>query len=205
LNPWSWSGDGKTLIGIGTGMSSGDSSTLFQGSIDIKALPMEGDGKVKPMLRENYNENQPQISADGRWLAYTSDESGKNEIYVRPFPNVNEGRWQVSTSGGDKPLWSKDSRELFYQNGDAVMAVSVKTEPAFSPGTPRILFRGTFATGMPRGNSWDISHDGKRFLMMKAAAQTTETEPAAPLFEPPRRINIVVNWIEELKQRVPTK
>jgi len=203
--PWSWSGDGKTLIGINSSMLSESSSTPVQRSVDIAALPVEGDGKVKLLLKESYSEIHPQVSADGRWMAYTSNESGKNEIYVRSFPNMDEGRWQVSTSGGDKPLWSRDGRELFYQNGDAIMAVTVKTEPAFSPGTPRILFRGAFATGIPRGNSWDISSDGKRFLMMKPAAQTTETEPAAPLFEPPRRINIVLNWLEELKQRVPLK
>jgi serine/threonine-protein kinase len=174
-------------------------------SADIGMMSMDGDRKWKSLLREKYAERQPHVSPDGRWIAYMSNESGKNEIYVRPFPNVDGGRWQVSTSGGDRPLWSSDGRELFYQNGDAVMAVPVKAEPTFNPGTPKILFRGTFASGNPRGNSWDISSDGKRFLMMKAAPQTTETAPAAPAFELPRRINIVLNWTEELKQRVPVK
>jgi len=204
--PWSWSGDGKILVGTAWSAVLGSSSTPFQRrGQDIVTLPIEGDGKVKSLLQESYSESQPEVSADGRWMAYTSNESGKNEIYVRPFPNVDGGRWQVSTSGGDRPLWSSDGRELFYQNGDAVMAVPVKAEPTFNPGTPKILFRGTFASGNPRGNSWDISSDGKRFLMMKAAPQTTETAPAAPAFELPRRINIVLNWTEELKQRVPVK
>ena len=107
---------------------------------------MEGDHKWKLLLRERYNEFQPQISPDGRWMAYTSDESGKYEVYVRPFPEVDKGRWQVSTSGGDSPLWSPDGRELFYRNGDAVMAVSVKTDPTFSLETPKTLFRGTYVS-----------------------------------------------------------
>ena len=79
------------------------------------------------------------VSPDGRWMAYTSDESRKNEVYVRPFPEVNNGRWQISKDGGDSPLWSPDGCELFYRSGDAVMAVSVKTEPGFNVvRTPQI-------------------------------------------------------------------
>ncbi len=92
---------------------------------------MEGDHKWKPLLQEKYVELQPEISPDGRWMAYTSDESGKYEIYVRPFPEVNKGRWQVSTSGGDTPLWSPNGRELFYRNGDSVVAVAVEAGQTF--------------------------------------------------------------------------
>ena len=80
-----------------------------------------------------------------RWMAYASNESGKYEVYVRPFPEVNKGKWQVSTSGGNSPLWSPDGRELFYRSGDAVMAVPVETEPTFKPGKPTVLFRGTYS------------------------------------------------------------
>ena len=83
--------------------------------LDIGMLSMEGDRKWKPLLQEKYHETQPQISPDGRWMAYVSDESGKSEVYVRPFPDVDKGKWQVSTSGGDSPLWSPDGRELFYR------------------------------------------------------------------------------------------
>ena len=142
----------------------------------------------------------PQISPDGRWMAYMSDESGQNEVYVRPFPEVNKGRWQVSTGGGKSPLWSPNSRELFYLSSDSVMAVTVQTEPTFSLGTPKTLFRLTYIAGSTSGGMpWDISPDGKRFLMMKEAGSTSK--PA----EAPRKINIVVNWTEELKQRVPAK
>jgi len=106
----------------------------------------------------------------------------------------------VSTSGGHTPLWSPNGRELFYLNEDAVMRVPVETEPAFSAGKPETLFRGAyvrFSTG--DGQPWDISPDGKRFLMMK------EPEAVAPGGGGPNKVNIVLNWFEELKQRVPVK
>jgi dipeptidyl aminopeptidase/acylaminoacyl peptidase len=165
---------------------------------------MEGDHARKPLLNQDYQEIQPKISPNGRWIVYASNESGKGEIYVRSFPDVNQGRWQVSTGGGDSPLWSPDGRELFYLNGDAVMVVSVTTEPSFNIlGTPKVLFRGTYVSAMPGpdGTPWDIHPDGKRFLMMKPPASTGATPVAAG----PRKINIVLNWFEELKQRAPVK
>jgi hypothetical protein len=141
-------------------------------------------------------------------MVYTSDESRRKEVYVRPFPDVNKGRWQVSTNGGDSPLWSPDGRELFYRNGDAVMSVPVKTEPGFSiEGTPRILFRGTYVQETAQeGTPWDISPDSKRFLMMKESSTagngSQKQEAAAPA---PSKIIVVTNWFEELKQRVPVK
>ena len=103
---------------------------------------MEGDHKWTPLLKEKYSETHPKISPDGRWMAYMSNESGKLEIYVRPFPELNKGRWQVSTSSGDTPLWSHDGRELFYRNGDSVMAVEVEAGQTFKCGKPDTLFEG---------------------------------------------------------------
>jgi eukaryotic-like serine/threonine-protein kinase len=190
LVPRSWSSDGKTLV-VGE---------YTQGyKCDIGSLSMEGDHKWRSLLHEKHLEAQPNISPDGRWMAYDSNESGKWEVYVRPFPEVDTGRWQVSTSGGDNPLWSRDGRELFYRRGGSVMAVAVQTEPAFKCGKPVPLFRGTYV-GLGDEHPWDISPDGKRFLMMKEVVST-----AKPAAEAPRKINIVVNWFEELKQRVPAK
>ena len=138
-------------------------------------------------------------------MAYQSDESGKCEIYVRSFPDVNKGEWQVSTNGGGSPLWSPDGRELFYRSGDATMAVEVETEPTFKPGNPKILFKGTyFSDALYRltalhGTS---SPDGKRFLMIKPPASTRRSARSGWSTQ---KINIVVNWFEELKQRVPVK
>jgi Tol biopolymer transport system component/predicted Ser/Thr protein kinase len=200
LIPICWSRDGNALLlskWIGNGMD----------NQDIAMLSMNGDHALKPLLQESYMEMQAQISPDGRWLVYCSNESGENEIYVRPFPEVNKGRWQVSTSGGNTPLWSPDSREIFYMigNTEGVMAVTVETAPIFKPGKPRLLFRGNYVGPVPAdGVPWDIHPDGKRFLMMKPPgatdrpAETGEPDVAAP--QP--KITIVLNWTEELKARV---
>ena len=165
---------------------------------------MNGDRKPVPYLKSKANLNQARFSPDGHWVVYTSNESGTSEVYVRPFPEVDKGRWQVSTSGGDSPLWSRDGREMFYRNADAVMAVSVKTDRAFSAEAPKILFHRTYVNSnfIPASltlTSWDISPDGKRFLMMKEAASS------AAAVEGPRHINIVLNWFEEVKQRVSAR
>ena len=125
-----------------------------------------------------------------------SAESGHMEVYVRPFPEVNKGKWPISTGGGESPLWSRDGRELFYRKGGAVMAVSIDTKSTFSAGKQTLLFQGAYVTGYEDSPAWDISPDGKRFLMIKPPAAA-----AAGL----RKINIVLNWFEELKQRVPVK
>ncbi len=196
--PSSWSGDGKTLVLIEINYG----ATVTH---NIGLLSMDGEHEWKPLLAEDYIETEPKISPDGEWMAYTSNESGQAEVYVRPFPDVDSGRKsQVSIGGGRSPLWSPDGRELFYRNGDAVMAVSVRIKPDFNLATPRTLFRGTylnlpgFQTPLDL-NSWDIDPDGKRFLMIKDA-EATEDESA---HEKPPKINIVLNWFEELKKRVP--
>jgi serine/threonine protein kinase/Tol biopolymer transport system component len=195
--PWSWAGGGKTLVAM---EHSGP-----QTSFDIGELSMEGSREWKQILKEKYNEGQPKISPDGQWMAYTSDESGAREVYLRPFPDVTRARIKVSTDGGHSPLWSPDGRELFYRNAGAVMAVSLKTKPAVDLEAPRVLFRGTYIeTDFPNAsdfNTWDIHPDGKRFLMIKPPASTG----AAPTATGPRKINIVLNWFEELKQQVPVK
>jgi len=162
---------------------------------------MEGDHPVKTLLHEEYIQHQPVISPDGKYMAYMSTESGKMEVYVRPFPEVNKGKWPISTDGGESPLWSRDGRELFYRNGGAIMAVAVDTKSTFSAGKPKMLFQGTYLTGYEDSPAWDMSPDGKLFLMMKPPASTA----AAPTPAVPRKINIVLNWLEELKQRVPVE
>ncbi len=148
-----------------------------------------------------YVQGQPNISPDGKYLAYMSLESGTTEIYVRPFPEVNKGKWQISTSGGAFPLWSSDGKELFYLRGDAAMAVPVNNKSMFSAGKPRILIQQMNLAADSQGPSWDISPDGKRFLMIKQPAPTAAASTAGS----PCKINIFLNWLEELKQRVPVK
>jgi Tol biopolymer transport system component len=191
--PSSWARDGKTLIaGI---YDIGDAGE----KLDIGMITPESKGKWEPLLKESYIESWAEISPDGRWMAYQSDESGKPEVYVRPFPDVNKGKSLISAAGGDFPLWSPYTRELFYRNGDAVMAVKVETDPDFKAGKPEVLFQGKYVQLRNR-STWAIGRDG-RFLMMKAV----ESAGKAPLAESPRKINVVLNWLEELKERVKAK
>jgi eukaryotic-like serine/threonine-protein kinase len=189
--PDSWADHGNTLVF--TGWHAG-----YRGGIGM--LSMEGDRKPKFLLDEKYHEFHPRISPDGRWMAYTSNEKGREEVYVRPFPDVKEGgRWQISTGGGDSPLWSKDGREIFYRSGNAVIAVSVKTSPTLIQEASRTLFQGTYVTttNHPGGDfaTWDINLVSGKFLMMKESSAGGGA----------RKINVVLNWTEELKQRVPVK
>jgi serine/threonine-protein kinase len=198
LHPYSWSSDGKSLL-------LAEIVTLT--NVDI-GMTAEGDRTRKPLLQTEYVESMPMLSPDGRWMAYLSNESTgavlKDEIYVRPFPEVNKGKWQVSTGGGNSALWSPDGRELFYLSLDnSVMSVAVETKPTLRFGTPKLLFKNTNrAASQTSGITWDIHPDGKRFLMMKPAEAAPSTA-AAPAVRP--KINIVLNWTEELKQRVPLK
>jgi serine/threonine-protein kinase len=189
--PWSWSSDGRTLITQET-----DNSLT---KIDIGTLSMEGGHTRKPLLKEDYFETNPNISPDGKYLAYLSTESGQGRIYVRPFPEVNKGKWQISTGYGESPLWSPDGRALFFLGDEGAMEVPVDTKAAFNAGKPRVLFKGPYVGGYGEAPSWDISRDGKRFLMIKQPPPTTPEGSAL------RKIHIVLNWFEELKGRAPIK
>jgi serine/threonine-protein kinase len=135
----------------------------------------------------------PQFSSDGHWLAYVSDESGHREIYVQPYPGP--GKWQISTEGGTEPVWNHNGRELFYRSGDKMMAVDIATQPSFTAGKPRMLFEGQYLPTTTTPPNYDVSADGQRFLMLKSVEQAQTA---------PTQINVVLNWFEELKQKVPT-
>jgi hypothetical protein len=154
-------------------------------------LPLSGERKPRPFLRTPFSETGPQFSPDGRWLAYVSNESGRNEIYVQPFPGP-AGKSQISTEGGTQPVWARNG-ELFYQNGNQMMAVETKTQPTFSAGTPRLLFGGPQQGGPAFG--YTVAADAQRFLMVKA----TETGAA----QDQNQIQVVLNWFDELKRLVP--
>ncbi len=200
LAPYSLSSDGNSLALVKM------KATEDQ---DLGILSMEGNRELKVLLQKDYMEIQPQISPDGRFVAYSSNESGQSEIYVRPLPDVDKGRWRVSTSGGDSPLWSRDGRELFYLTGntEAIWRVPVETEPAFKAANPELLFKGKYVGARPSdGTPWDINPDGKRFLMIKEPETTGgESATGATVASVPRKITIVLNWFEELKARVPGK
>ena len=131
-------------------------------------------------------------------MAYQSDESGEFEIYVRPFPNVEDDVWRVSTAGGLKPLWARDGRELFYLAPGTparLMAVPAQTDPTFEHQAPRELLEWPYFPGT-EGRAYDVSQDGERFLTVIPV----ETEQDAP----PPQINVALNWFEELRRLVPT-
>jgi serine/threonine-protein kinase len=161
------------------------------GGNDIWLVALAG-GKPVPFLRTRASEDNPHFSPDGRWLAYVSDESGRSEVYVQPFPGPG-GKWMISTGGGTEPVWARAGRELFYRSGDKLMAVTIVTQPAFVAGLPRVLFEGTFEPTGTGTSGFDVSPDGRRFLMI---------QPTAPE-RPATQVNVVINWFEELRQRVP--
>jgi Tol biopolymer transport system component/predicted Ser/Thr protein kinase len=181
--PMSWSPDGQLLTFIEVNPTTG---------LDIWVLRM-GDRKAQPFLRTPFNEAAPRFSPDGRWLAYISDESGGDEIYVQPYPGPG-GKWQISTDGGTEPLWNPNGRELFYRSGDKMMAVNIATQPSLGAGKPRVLFEGQYQPSPATIPNYDVSADGQRFLMLKPVEQA----------QSPDQINVVLNWFEELKRRVPT-
>jgi Tol biopolymer transport system component len=148
--------------------------------------------QARPFLQTPFNEDLGRFSRDGRLMAYVSNESGRNEVYVVAFPDRGH-RWQISTDGGSNPVWAPSGRELFYQSRDDMMQVAVVTQPTFAADKPRLLFKGAF-TPAPDVN-YDITADGQRFLMLHPV------EPAHAMTQ----LQVVSNWLEELKQRVATK
>ena len=135
------------------------------------------------------------LSSDGRWMAYTSDRSGLVEVYVRPFPNVEEGLEQVSQGGGEVPVWAPEGGELFYRTPAGMMVATFETEPSFRVRARELLFEGTgIFTGF--GRTYDIAPDGQRFFFVKQGAGTDTATRA--------QVILVQNWFEELKRLVPT-
>ena len=164
---------------------------------DIWFLPLGEESEPRTFLNTRFNEYSPRFSPNGRWLAYVSDESGRPEVYLQPYPGPG-GKTQISTDGGSQPVWSREGDELFYQYGNQFMAVAIDTRGAFSASPPRLLFEGNYAVdGSPdryRPN-YDVMPDG-RFVMVKAVGREGEEDLT--------QINIVLNWFEELKRLVPT-
>jgi hypothetical protein len=174
--------------------------------------------RVTPFLNSKANEAFPEISPDGRWLAYASDESGRMEVWVQPFPGPG-GRWQISKGGGNQPIWSKDGRQLFYRQPgfewlffphkdwsnderqlsypqvNQVWVADVRMEGGFAAGKPPLLFEHRGLVGGHPVRNWDLWPDGRSFLMVKAGQ--TKPQPATEMI-------VVQNWFEDLKRLAPT-
>jgi serine/threonine-protein kinase len=182
--PGSWSLDGQTLALVEGNEDTGHKIVLLEAR----------SGRVRPFLNSQFDEIYPEFSPDDRWIAYSSDESNRYEVYVRPFPGPGMKK-QVSSQGGVQPLWARNGKQLFYRWQDQVWAVDVRTDGGFSTGKPRPLFeRPGYHLGEPM-RGYDLSQDGQRFLMVKL-----EQRKPTPVTE----MILVQNWFEELKQKVPT-
>jgi serine/threonine-protein kinase len=174
--------DGDTLVFLRS-----TQETLF----DIFALSLRDPANVKPLLKTASYEGGARLSPDGRWLAYVSNESAQNDVYLRPYPALDR-RWTVSTKGGTQPIWSPDGKEIFYRNADSMMVVDVTTAPDVKLSTPRVLFeqRYAYGAGVTIAN-YDVTPDGQHFIMVKDEITGG-------------RLNVVLNWQTELSRIVPT-
>jgi len=177
---FSWSPDGETLAFYEIHPATGRDIWLWS----------PGEDPV-PFLVTPYSERSPMLSRRGRWLAYVSDETGRDEVYVLSYPETG-AKQQISRDGGREPVWSRDGRELFYRNEDKMMVVDVETGPVFRAGTARALFEGRYRVAAGGLNqNYDVAPDGQRFVMVRAAGESG-----------PPQIRLVLNFFEELKAKV---
>jgi dipeptidyl aminopeptidase/acylaminoacyl peptidase len=160
-------------------------------------LPLTGNRQPQPFVRTEFNEAAGKFSPDGKWVAYCTNESGRPEVFVQPWPGPGP-KIQISSEGGDDPIWSRDGRELFYRNGDKMMVVEVSLAGGFQAGKPRVLWESKYSHGMssscgPPGATsanYDVTGDGQRFLMVRDLDQDAAST----------RIAVVLNFGEELKR-----
>ena len=195
LVPYDWSPDGETLFLTAAGGETGR---------DIGMVSADGSGTWEPLAQTPATEQSPALSPDGRWLAYASNESGRYEVYVQRFPELL-GRQQVSVGSGYRPHWSEDGRELFFLRAPAgpptaVVRVTVETTdrdpPVLDFGTEEVLFNWRYYSQASPMQYYDISPDGQRFLTIAAGATGDAGAGRA-------EINVVLDWFQELTERVP--
>lgn len=182
-----WSPDGKFIL-----YRALDATT----NLELFALPVGGDGKPIPFIKTTFGVNHGQFSPNGRWVAYSSNESGKWEIYVAPFPGTG-GNWRVSTAGGSEPRWRRDGKELFYIDPDGkLMAVEVKDGPTFDADVARPLFQTRRRVHISSADlfSYDVSDDGQRFLVNTDVGDVTSSS-----------LTVVLNWSAKLRQVAPVE
>ena len=187
----SWSPDGTHLAYWDYPRPTNQSAIVGDRDIGVFSV----GGELSPVTDTPFNERSPRFSPDGRWLAYVSDESGRDEVYVQPYPGPGlKATVSTATTGGTEPVWSPDGRELFYRTLDAndLMTVEIEYQPNFMAGTPVRLFAGPYRRWDPLvgAPNYDVAPDGERFLMLMPAELSTT-------------VSVVLNWVEELKRLVP--
>jgi serine/threonine-protein kinase len=187
--PLAWTPDGELLF-----------RETSADAVSIDVLVVTGDHKQRSVLvtGRSFNTSRAALSPDGHWLAYESNESGESEIYVRPYPNVDAGKWPISSGGGEEPKWTRDGGTLFFLGPKSLMAARVESASSFAFKTPEaVLDRGGFLLSIPAPVQYDVSPDGQRFLLLKTVAEADAGESA--------RVVVVDHWYEDLKRLVPTK
>ena len=179
-----WAPDGKTLV-VRTTLPTRD-ILAFHPGVDSIATPL--------IASQKFDERAATMAPDGRYIAYQSDESGRDEIYIRPFPKTDDGRWQVSRDGGEEPLWGRTGREIFFRStaGD-MMAVPVTTGTSLEVGTPHPLFSAKGFVRTLSHRAYDVTPDDRRFVMLRALSDTTTT---------PSQLVLVDNWMDELRAKL---
>lgn len=181
--PHFFSPDGKRLV----------FSTPATAPYNLGVLELGNPRRERILPESTFNKNNGVVSPDGRWLAYQSSESGTDEIYVSPFPEIATSRQLVSSGGGTRPLWSKDGRELFYYvDSGTIMAAPVTLGSTFSFDKPVVAVKGSFARPVNAGLHYDVSPDGKRFLLLKDVETSSTGQPAA------NELRIVLQFFHEL-------
>ena len=186
-SPSSVSPDGHWLVFNETGAQEAGGSGLY-------VMRLDGDRTPRHLFPQPAGELNGQLSPDGKWIAYEATVSSRSEVFVSPFPGPGP-RHQISTNGGVDPLWSRDGRELFFLQGARLMSVGVTLGPAFSAAAPRLMYEGRFLRSTNNKTSWSITPDGQHFLRI----QQVEPERAVT------RVNLVLNWFEELKAKVASR
>ena len=177
-----WAGDvtpdGRTLL-----FRSGGGGPLRS----IRVLPLGGGARTpESFLADQFDNHSPSLSPDGHWVAYASNESGRLEVYVRPFPGPG-GRWQVSLDGGSEPLWAPSGRELFYRNGTRMMVAAIAPLPTFTVSARRQLFEGNYLSD-PVYRTYDVTRDGRSFVLVRSPKPTGD-------------FVVVLNWFDQLRAR----
>jgi Tol biopolymer transport system component len=163
--------------------------TSPQAKKEIWQVPLEGGTAPRRVLATGFNNAGPSLSPDGRWLAYVADESGRDEVYVRPYPGPG-GRWQVSLNGGTEPLWSPTGHEIFYRNGDLMIAAAVRTRTGFEVRSRTRLFTGPYDPAVVKVRNYDVTRDGRTFLMLQRVVGARQA------------VVVTLNWFDEANRKV---
>jgi Tol biopolymer transport system component len=177
-----------------TGFEPGGRGLVFSGfptrgsNVEIWRVSTDSGATPVRILVSPFDNGAPSLSPDGRWLAYVANESGRREVYVRPYPGPG-GRWQVSLDGGTEPLWSPSGKEIFYRSGDAMMTAAVRTQPSFEVTARTRLFTAQYNTANFLDQNYSVSRDGGTFIMLQGVVGSQQA------------MVVTLNWFDQFRAR----